>query len=331
MILLTGGTGFLGQYILDALAEHGTRVRILARNPDRLKDLPPYAEVVQGDVLDVLSIERAMEGVEYVIHSAAVVSFWKRRRAEMREANVDGTANMVNASIDAGVKKFVQVSSISALGRPENPTRVLDEGAKWVKSSRNTYYGRTKYLAELEVARGVQEGMKAAMVNPGIILGVGRGSTGWTSGSPKLFKKVHEGLKFYTPGKTCFVSAEDVSTAVVKLLDSPHVNAERFVMGAENISYKAFFESMAKHLGVRAPYRKPPQFLAMLAGRINQWKSNMSGKEPIITPETARTSQGIYEYDGTKVTRELGFEYMDIESVIERTAKAYLKEHGNRR
>lgn len=331
MILLTGGTGFLGRYILEALADRGTKVRLLARNPENVKDLPDYAEVVQGDILDVLSIERAMEGVEYVIHSAAVVSFWKKRREEMRIANVEGTANMVNAALNAQVKKFVQVSSISALSRPVNPQLPLDEKTKWVKSSRNTYYGRTKYLAELEVARGVEEGLKAAMVNPGIILGDGFGSGGWDTGSAKLFKKVYDGLKFYTAGKTCFVAADDVAKAIVLLLDSSHVNAERFVMGAENFYYKAFFEKVAKALEVKPPTKQPPESLAVLTGRVNEWKSGFSGKEPIITPETARTAQGVYEYDGSKITRELGFEYMDLDTVIERTAKTYLETHGNRR
>lgn len=331
MILLTGGTGFLGQYVLDALADRGERVRLLVRKPENVKDLPSFAEVVQGDVLDVLSIERAMENVEYVIHSAAVVSFWKRRREEMREINVTGTANMVNASLDAGVKKFVQVSSISALGRPEVTAAPLDESAKWVKSKRNTQYGRTKYLAELEVARGVEEGLKAAMVNPSIILGAGRGSTGWTSGSPNLFKTVHDGLSFYTPGSTGFVGAEDVAKAIVLLLDSPHVDAERFVLSAEDIPFKRFFELLAKELGVKAPHRKPPAWLAMLAGRIKEWTANLNGKEPIITPETARTAQRSYAYDGSKTCRELNLEYERIASVVARTAKQYLESHGNRR
>ena len=308
------------------------KVRLLARTPEKVVDLPDYAEAVQGDILDVLSIERAMEGVEYVIHCAAVVSFWKKRREEMRIANVEGTANMVNAALEAKVKKFVQVSSISALARPENRATPLDETAKWVKSKRNTYYGRTKYLAELEVARGVAEGLKAVMVNPGIILGDGLGSTGWDSGSPKLFKNVYDGLSFYPAGGSCFVAADDVANACAMLLDSPHVKGERFVMAAENIQYKLFFEKVAKAMAVKAPHRKPPQFLAMLVGRINEIKSSISGREPIITPETAKSSQGTFTYDGSKITRELeGFKYMDIDAVIERTAKTFTEAHGSRR
>ncbi len=326
MILLTGGTGFLGKYIIDELESRGERVRLLVRNPAKIKDLPSYVEVMQGDVLDVLSIERAMEDVDYVIHSAAVVSFWKKRHAEMRQINIEGTANIVNMALEKDVKKFVQVSSIAALGRPENPLGPLDEKTKWVKSKINPVYGRSKYLAELEVYRGVEEGLKAVMINPGIIVGAGNGH--WDTGSPKIFKIIHDGLKFYNPGATCFVSVEDCARAVHLLLDSKHVNGERHVMGAENLSYKVFFEMVAKHLGVKAPSTKPPAFLARIVGYFSQLSANISNKEPLITPETARTSSGAFEYDGSLITRELDFQYEPIEPVVERTAKQYLEEHG---
>lgn len=328
MILLTGGTGFLGKYILDELESRGEPVRLLVRNPNKIKELPSFAEVMQGDVLDVLSIERAMEGVDYVIHSAAVVSFWKRRHEEMRQINIEGTANMVNAALVQGVKKFVQVSSIAALGRPENPLGPLDEKTKWVKSKVNPVYGRSKYLAELEVYRGVEEGLKAAMINPGIIVGAGNGH--WDTGSPKIFKIIHDGLKFYNPGATCFVSAEDCARATHLLLDSEHVNGERHVMGSENLTYKEFFELVAKHLGVKPPSTQPPAFLAKLVGALSQFASNISKKEPLITPETARTSRASFQYDGSLITRNLDFEYEPIEPVVERTAKQYLKEHGSK-
>ena len=327
MILLTGGTGFLGKYILEELASRGDRVRLLVRNPDKVRELPSFAEVMQGDVLDVLSIERAMEDVDYVIHSAAVVSFWKKRHDEMREINIVGTANMVNAALDRGVKKFVQVSSIAALGRPENPTGMLDEKTKWVKSKVNPVYGRSKYLAELEVYRGVEEGMPAAMINPGIILGAGNGH--WDSGSPKIFKIIYEGLKFYNSGASCFVSAGDCARACHLLLDSEHINGERFVMGAENMSYKDMFTMVAKHLGVKAPSILPPPFLSKIVGRLSQFTSNITGKEPLITPETTRTSSATFQYDGSKITRELDFTYEAIEPVVAEAAKIFLQEHGN--
>lgn len=327
MILLTGGTGFLGKHLLEELAQRGEKVRMLVRNPSKVKDLPSFVEVVEGDVLDVLSIERAMEGVDYVIHSAAVVSFWKKRHAEMRRINIEGTANLVDAALSQKVKKFVQVSSIAALGRPENPTRPLSESTKWVNSKFNPVYGRTKYLAELEVCRGVAEGMSAAMVNPGIIIGPANGN--WDSGSPKIFKVIHRRLRFYNPGSSGFVAALDVARAIHLLLDSQHVAGQRFVMVSDNLSYKDFFAQVAGALGVKAPSTKPPAFLAKLVGRLSQFISGITGKEPIITPETTRTSSGTYSYDGSLITRELDFQYRDLGPVVAETAQKYLQENGN--
>lgn len=330
MILLTGGTGFLGHFIVDELVGRNLPVRVLARNPEKARGLPPEVEIVQGDILDVLSIERAMEGVEYVIHSAALVTFWKRRFASMRSINVDGTANMVNAALEAQVRKFVHVSSIAALGRPANPRRPIDEKAKWSKSKRNTEYGRTKYRAELEVMRGVAEGLPAAMVNPALILGPGRGSTGWELGSPRVFKTMAKGLRFYTPGMTGFVAVEDVAQACVELLHSKHIDGQRFVLSAENILFKEFFAGLAGELGVRPPSIKPPEGLAVMVGKFNEFKARISGKEPIVTPETIRSSTGNYAYDGSKITREIeGFSYRDIGEVVRKTARIYKEEHGN--
>ncbi len=328
MILLTGGTGFLGQFILDLLIERGERVRVLARNPKKAPKWPENVEVIQGDVLDVLSIEQAMKDVEYVIHSAALITFWKRRFAQMKEINVKGTANMVNCALEAGVKKFVHVSSIAALGRPANPTRPIDETAKWIKSKRNTEYGRTKYGAELEVHRGVAEGLPAVMVNPSLIVGPGRGSSGWKLGSPRVFQTIAKGLRFYTPGSSGFVAVQDVAQACVSLLESPHVNGERLVLSAENWKFKGYFTEIAHALKVKPPSTKPPESLALLVGRFNVFKASLSGVEPIVTPETIRSSTGAFEYDGGKITRELdGFTYRSVAETIQETAQIYLDTH----
>lgn len=323
MILLTGGTGFLGQYILEALLHKGEKVRMLVRNPDKVKALEGV-ELVEGDVLDTASLEKAFVDVDKVIHSAAVVSFWPRRRAEMHEINVQGTANMVDFALEANVSKFVQVSSIAALGRIDNAPKI-DETSKWVKSRLNSAYGRTKYLSELEVYRGVEEGLKAVICNPGVIIGPGH----WDLGSPKLFSTVFKGLTFYNPGQTGFVSVQDVARACIALMESDLVNGERFVLVSENMLYKEFFERVAASMGVKAPSIAPPAFVSSLAGRMSEWYGNMRNREPLITKETTRSSRCIFNYDGSKITRELGFTYTPLAQSITETGAQFLKEHGN--
>jgi dihydroflavonol-4-reductase len=323
MILLTGGTGFLGQYILQSLLHKGEKVRMLVRNPDKVKPIAGV-ELVEGDVLDVVALEKAFVDVDKVIHSAAVVSFWPRRREEMHAINVQGTANMVNCALDAHVTKFVQVSSIAALGRIHNAPKI-DESSKWIKSKLNSAYGRTKYLSELEVHRGVEEGLNAVICNPGVIVGPGH----WDMGSPKLFSTVYKGLKFYNPGQTGFVSVQDVARACIVLMESQFSQGERFVLVSENMLYKEFFERVAESMGVKAPSYAPPAFVSSAAGRLSEWYGNMRNREPLITKETTRSSRYIFNYDGSKITRELGFQYTPIAQCIQETGQQFLKEHGN--
>lgn len=318
MILLTGGTGFLGKYILDELLAHGKSVKILVRNPDKVK---PRAGVslAEGDVLDVLSIERAMEGVTQVIHAAAVVSFWKRRYDEMQAINVQGTANMVDAALEAKVDKFLQVSSVAALGRTGFKTPVIDENSRWIKTPFNTRYGRSKYLAELQVHRGVEEGLRAVICNPGLILGPGD----WSLGTPQLFDKVAKGLKFYNAGTAGLVSAVDVARAIHILLDGPFVNAERFILVSESVAYKEFMQLIAKSVDVKGPTMVPPGWLVRLIAMLNGIKASITGKEPLITAESLKISRGHCVYDASKITRDLPFEYGEIRAVIAETGKVY--------
>ncbi len=323
MILLTGGTGFLGSYILNDLLNRGEKVRMLARNPDKVEPRDGL-EVVQGDILDVSSLEKAFQGVTKVIHAAAVVSFWPRRREEMFEINVQGTANMVNFSLDADVEKFVHVSSVAAMGRTLNGP-MITEDVKWTKSKYNSAYADTKHEAELEVYRGVQEGLKAVIGNPGLILGAGN----WNAGSPKLYKTVANGLKFYNPGENGIVSAKDVSRGILTLLDSEMVNGERFLLVSDNIPIKKVLEMIAESLGKKGPTIAPPKFLSIGVGRLSEIYGNLTNKEPLITAETMRNSYEKFQYDGSKITRLLGFEYTSLKDFIQETGKQYLKENGN--
>jgi dihydroflavonol-4-reductase len=322
MILLTGGTGFLGQFIVKELLGRGEKLRLLVRDPAKVK-APEGVELAEGDVLDTCSLEKAMEGVTRVIHSAAVVSFWPRRREEMKRINVEGTANVVNVCLDANIQKLVHVSSIAALGRLQNAPRI-DESNKWVKSRLNSAYGRTKYLAELEVHRGVEEGLKAVICNPGVIIGPGQ----WHQGSPKLFSTIHKGLRFYNPGQTGFVTVQDVARAIADLMYSDLENGERFVLVGQNMLYKDFFGLVAKSMNVKAPSIAPPRMVSSAAGRMSEWWGNLRNKEPMITKETTRTSRHIFQYDGSKITRTIGFQYGSLEECIAATGKQFLEEHG---
>ena len=233
-VLVTGGTGFIGAYIIKELVEKSYHVRAIRRSnklpffisPDILNKV----EWVNGDVLDVISLNEAMQGVDAVIHSAALVSFDRRERKQMYNTNVDGTANVVNLSLENGIKKLVHISSISALGRTATGERV-DEEKKWLNSKLNSHYGISKNKAEMEVWRGMGEGLDAVIINPSTVLGFGN----WHDSSCAIFKNSYKGFPWYTKGVNGFVAVEDVAKIAVLLMES-NITEERFIINHENWS-----------------------------------------------------------------------------------------------
>src|SRR4051812_5685090 len=175
MVLVTGGTGFLGAYIIKELVEKGYAVRAIRREGSKLPFYVPEnvlsaVEWVEGDVLDVMSLEDAMEGVDTIVHAAAVVSFYKSQHAKMLKVNVEGTANVVNVALERGVKRIVHISSVAALGRALDGETVTED-KKWSDDKLNSGYALSKYRAEVEVWRGISEGLEGVILNPSIILG----------------------------------------------------------------------------------------------------------------------------------------------------------------
>jgi nucleoside-diphosphate-sugar epimerase len=323
MILLTGGSGFIGTYIVEELLANGyEKIRLLVRSkahsPYRTH---PQIELIEGDICDVFAIEEAMEGVKQVIHAAAKVSFSKREKAEMFRTNVEGTAYIVNACLAHHVEKLIFISSISALGRAENGERI-DEQTKWVDSPLNSAYALSKRKAEQEVFRGMEEGLQVVILNPGLVLG----GKMWDNSSAKFFKVVDRGLPFYNRGVNGVVGASDVARAVRLCVENEIPNGERFLLVSENMSQKEMFGWIAQSIGKVPPRYELPPFLAKIAGFLFEMWGGITRTRPLITRETVRSSLHQYYYDGTKITRVLGFQYSPVAEIIQATGKLFTEE-----
>lgn len=325
-ILVTGGTGFLGSYLLRYLVRAGyTRVRALRRatsHLDLVAEVADQIEWVEGDVLDVFSLEDAMQGVQQVYHSAAVVSFDGRDYTRMRQVNVEGTANVVNAALAANVEKLVHVSSIAALGRGKNQS-VLTEESKWERSKHNSEYAISKYLAENEAWRGMVEGLNVAVVNPSVILGSGR----WAEGTCKLFKMGWQQFPFYTKGTTGFVDVRDVARFIVQLMES-EVTGERYILNGENLTYQTVMNEIAINLNKKPPTILIHSFLQQFAWRMEWLRSRLTATRPLVTRETAAASVRSYFYQNDKSRREFDFAYTPIQETIAETCRQLRKAAG---
>lgn len=324
MILLTGATGLVGSFVAKRLVGDGHPVRVLVRpNADRslLRGLSAHLHWAEGDILDVLSLDSALQGVTHVVHAAAVVSFVPRDRREMYRVNVEGTANVVNACLRAGVRKLLHVSSVAALGRPArpNPTSptVISENSTWEESPLNSHYAKSKYLAELEVWRGASEGLPVVVVNPSVILGAGD----WGRSSTQLFRYAHDEHRFYPEGTLNYVDALDVAEAIVRLLFSD-LTEERFVLNAGAVPYREFLEKTARAFGKKPPTVRVPRAATALLWRLEALRSRLTGSAPLLTRETAQSASHSFFFSNQKIRSVLGIEFRSLDETIERVVSA---------
>lgn len=321
MILVTGASGFLGRHLVRHLAAQGHTVRALYHKtaPDQLLLNLEGVSWQQCDLLDVYDVEDAMQGVARVYHCAAIVSFHPADRDSMLHFNVESTTNIVNEALETGVRKLVFVSSVAALGRSEKGKELTEE-EQWEESRYNSRYGLSKHLAELEVWRGMAEGMDGVVVNPTVILGPGN----WNEGSARLMTVVDEEFPFYTQGINGWVDVEDVVTAMVRLMESD-ISGERFIVSAGNYPYREIFTKMALALGKKPPRIKAGKFLTGLVWRWNMIRSSLFGKVVTVTKETANTAQRQTFYNNSKLFRYLeGYQYRPIDQTIGTMAAAFV-------
>lgn len=323
MIFVTGGTGFLGSYILQELVLQGRPVRALRRK----LNIPFYMHPgilekiswVEGDILDVNGLMENMEDCDQIIHAAGMVSFVPADKKKLFKINIEGTANLVNIAIEKGIRDFVHVSSVSALGRQDSD-KPMNEETKWEGIRDQSNYGISKYFGEMEVWRGMGEGLTPLIVNPSTLLGYGD----WNQTSCGLFKTAFREFPWYMGGQNGFADVEDSARAIISLMDSGNRN-ERFIISGENRSYRDIFNWMAAGFGKKAASRKATPFLGGLAWRKEKIKSLFTKHRPLITRESVAIANRRSSYDNHKLLKALpSFHFRSLEDSIFEACERYL-------
>ena len=322
MILVTGASGLLGQHLVETLTRQGHVVRVLVRSSSSVS-FPSGVKVYGGDVLDIHSISEALQDADAVIHAAGLVSFNPLRRDEIYAVNVDGTRNVVNACLQRGVKKVVHISSVAALGRKEGSP--ISESDPWTGMYANDY-AQSKYLAELEMFRGGEEGLTVSLVNPAVIL----------SGQPlhrssgSLMDYAWKERRFYTTGRLNYVDIRDVSEAVVRLIDNPQPG-ERFTLCSGNISYLEFFKAVAQRWNKRAPAVRIPDSVVKVFGIAEELRGLLTGREPLVTRHSAAMTTRHFRYDTTKAVTRLGLHFRTLDETLDWCCARYAQDvSGNK-
>ncbi len=331
MILVTGGTGLVGSHLLYHLTLKNDKIRAIYRTEQKrehVKKIFSYytddvlhyfskIDWIQADITDTPSLEPVFDAISEVYHCAALVSFNPKDYRKMRQVNIEGTANVVNFSIEAKVKKFCFVSSIAAVGDSINGKPITEEN-EWNDNDDNHGYAITKYGAEMEVWRGSQEGLDVVIVNPGVILGSGF----WQEGSGKLFSQINNGFKFYTEGVTGFVCVQDVVKSMIELMES-NIRNEQFILVSENKSFKGILFAIADGLNKKRPTIKVSKLLTSISWRIDWFLTKITNKEPLLTKNSAKSSHNTSNYSSEKIVTELNFNFNPIRNSIKQISKRF--------
>ncbi len=323
MILVTGATGLVGSHLLVALLQENEGVKALFRSEKQLEkvknvfvfknQLALFEKInwVKGDITDVPSLEIAFENVTFVYHCAALISFDPNDEEELRKVNIEGTANIVNCCIDFGIKKLCHVSSIAALGSLKEHETTITEETEWNPEVLQSDYAITKYGGEMEVYRGLQEGLEVVIVNPGVIFGYGFPN----QGSDVIIQSVKRGLPFYTKGIVGIVSVEDVVYCMIQLMKST-VIGERFIIVGENSVMKDFLTYLAFLLKVKPPTFYASKTITSIGWRLDWLLSKITNRKRKLSKITATSSHSKALYNAQKVKNCLGIVFQKKEDFL---------------
>lgn len=334
MVLVTGGTGLIGSHLLYKLVKSDEHVKAIYRSEKKLEivekvfsyytENPKAAidkiEWIKSDLLDIPSLTEAFKDVTLVYHCAAFVSFEPDKYHLLRQTNIDGTANIVNLCVANNVKKLCYLSSIAAVGEP-NKDGELSETSEWNREVDNSVYAITKYGAEIEVWRGSQEGLDVVIVNPGVVLGAGI----WRYGSGSIFNRIYKGNPYYTSGSIGLVDIEDVVNIMITLVESSIKN-ERFVLVAENWSYKQFLQTVAKSLNVKEPNKEVKMWQLQISWRLDWLVHKLKGRRRRFTKQLVKTLMTKKKYNNQKIKNYLHYTFKPIDKSINEVSQVFLKE-----
>lgn len=329
---LTGSTGLLGSHMLVHLFKKQKKIRCLIRESASLKQIEMVCKFYQqdfeaiksgvdwiiGDTMDFVSLLENLENVSEVYHCAAIVSFNNADNPKMLQTNVQGTANMVDAALANHVDKFCFVSSIASLGKSTDSTAITETTQRKIEG-KYSGYSESKFRSELEIWRGIAEGLKAVIVNPGVILGVGD----LDKGSMLLFKNGMKGMPFYTKATTGYVDVRDVCRCSIELMEKNVIN-ERFILVSENVHNGHIFGSIAKVFGINPPKFEAGFMLLRFGVFISTIISFFTRKTPQLTTNTIRSAQHPEIYSNDKIRHCLNYTFIPLQQSIEDIGKFFI-------
>jgi nucleoside-diphosphate-sugar epimerase len=313
-ILLTGASGIIGRYAAEKLLNNKHQLRAMSRRPEVSSEnlkIDGEIEWVEGDLLDVFDLEAAVQGVDVVVHAAGMVSFLPKDKAELYQMNHIGTSNLVNACLKEGCR-LLHISSVACLSAGKPMPCEINEHQGFNPDRNTSDYAISKYLAEMEVFRGREEGLQCTILNPVIVLAPGKAEESSAS-------LVHYGMKtrlFQPEGWLNFIDARDLAELICSKLESLNFDGSRMIVSGGCIPYSDFFRRIANHSGIRPPLFTAGPFLTSMAWRLAGILAFFTGKKPLLTRFTAASASRRTRYQST-VSESVSFPYRPLEETLE--------------
>ncbi|MCX7987754.1 MAG: NAD-dependent epimerase/dehydratase family protein [Bacteroidales bacterium] len=325
MNIVTGATGLVGSHLLYELCKRGKNIRAITRNKSNIKqveaifsfyttDYSSLLSLIEWEEADIRDYSRLCELIgpgDEVFHCAAEVAFSKKEKTKVIQSNIGGTSNIVNACLEKGARKLCHVSSVAAIGKGEQGLPA-DESCIWDSTQRHTVYSLSKFHSEMEVWRGIEEGLSAVIVNPSIILG----PTLSSKGTGALLNAVGKGLKFYPPGSMGFVDVRDVARIMVLLMEND-ISGERFILNSENLSYKEFLTLAAHFFGQSPPYIPIKRWMGELAIVVSSLIGFFQRKPSVLSKEIIYSAFSKDSFSSQKVINQLQYSFIPVAKSLE--------------
>ena len=326
-LFVTGATGLVGSHLLLYLAQQAVPVRAFVRNKQAAQKrmetvfawykqsptlITEWIEWVEGDVLDLGSLEDALEGIEQVIHTAAVVRE-NGSSENMEKVNVEGTANLVNLCLELGIKRFVHLSSVATLG--PNPEGLVDEDFFFKYNPRLSNYALTKYASEQEVWRACEEGLEVIVLNPAFIIGPSESM----KSSSSVFSAAANGIPYYTNGLGGYVDVRDVAEIAVKCLTVSSKN-KRYIISSENLETREFLQATAISMNGKVPVKALKEWMIRPTIWFFGLRKMFTGKEAPFTRSVVRMAQSRNAFDASRIIELTGIQFRPVKEAIADTA-----------
>jgi dihydroflavonol-4-reductase len=310
---VTGATGFIGASIVRELLKDGHQVKVLVRNGSETANLNGLeVEIMRGDLHDQYNLAQGMAGHDWIFHAAADYRLWCPVPQAMYHANVNGTCTVLQAALDAGVKRAVYTSSVGTLGNPGDGTPGTEETPVSLHDMVG-HYKKSKFLAEREAEKFVDKGLGLIIVNPSTP--VGPFDIKPTPTGKIIVDFLNRKMPAYLDTGLNLIAVEDCARGHILAAEKGLIG-QKYILGNQDFTLREIFDLLEQLTGLPAPKVRLPYTPILLAAYLNEAISRLTGKEPLIPLAGVQMAKKFMFFDASKSVHKLGLPQTPVKEAL---------------